>query len=194
MNKKGCLLGALAGAAVLVVIAIIAFAVGSGTYNRLVKLDEAVNSSWAQVETVLQRRYDLIPNLVNTVKGYAKQEESVLTEVTRLRSQWGQAKTLEEKTDTATRMESALGRLMVVIEKYPDLKSNQNFLALQDELSGTENRIAVERRRYNETVQAYNTATRVFPANFIASFTGFKTRDAYFKTDPGAQAAPKVEF
>lgn len=194
MNKKGCLLGVLGLAAVLAVLGVILVAVGFGSYNRIATLDEQVNSSWAQVETVLQRRYDLIPNLVNTVKGYAKQEQNVLTEVTRLRSQWGEAKTVEEKANVASRMEGALGRLMVVIERYPDLKSNQNFLALQDELSGTENRIAVERRRYNEAVQAYNTAIRRFPSNLVANLTGFKRRDAYFKAEEGAQRAPGVEF
>lgn len=194
MNKKGCLLAGLGVVAIGLVFGVIALAIGFGAYNRMATLDEQVNSSWAQVETVLQRRYDLIPNLVNTVKGFAKQEQNILTEVTRLRSQWGEARTVEQKADVATRLEGALGRLMVVVERYPELKSNQNFMALQDELSGTENRIAVERRRYNEAVQAYNTAIRRFPSNVVAGLTGFKRREAYFKSEEGAQKPPTVEF
>jgi LemA protein len=164
-----------------------------GTYNKIVSLDEGVGSSWAQVETVLQRRYDLIPNLVNTVKGFASQEKEVLTEVTRLRSQWTGAGSVDDKAKAASSMEGALGRLMVVIEKYPELKSNQNFLALQDELSGTENRLAVERRRYNEVVQIYNTTIRRFPASVVASFGGFEKKE-YFQSDAAAAKAPEVKF
>ena len=148
---------------VIGVLFIIIILPGCGVYNRAVTLDETVENAWANVETVLQRRYDLIPNLVNTVKGFAKQERELLTEVTRLRSQWTGAKNAGEKLAAASQLESALGRLMVVVERYPDLKSNQNFLALQDELAGTENRISVERRRYNGAVRAYNTAIRRFP-------------------------------
>ena len=194
MGKRSCLIAAAAGVGILLVVLVICAIAGFGVYNRIATLDEQINSAWAQVDTVLQRRYDLIPNLVNTVKGYAKQEQTVLTEVTRLRSQWGEAKTVAEKADTASRLEGALGRLMVVVEKYPELKSNQNFMALQDELAGTENRIAVERRRYNETVQAYNTAIRRFPANVVASVAGFHRRDVYFRSDEGAKQAPKVQF
>ena len=140
---------------VILVLAVLLIGWGVSVNNRLVVFNESINGAWAQVETVLQRRYDLIPNLVNTVKGYAKHESGVLEEVTRLRSQWGEAKTTDSKIAAANQLEGALSRLMVVIEKYPDLKANQNFLALQDELAGTENRIAVERRRYNETVQQY---------------------------------------
>ncbi|MEJ2076507.1 MAG: LemA family protein [Acidobacteriota bacterium] len=164
-----------------------------GTYNRLVALNEQVGSSWAQVETVLQRRFDLIPNLVNTVKGYAKQEQTVFTEVARLRSQWAQAQSVPEKAKVAGDLDGALSRLLVVSERYPELKSNENFLALQDELSGTENRIAVERRRYNEAVRAYNTTIRTFPTNIIASLTGFQPA-TYFEAEQGAQEAPKVQF
>lgn len=194
MQKKSCLVIGLVSMGLLVLVALIAALTLKGTYNRIVVLDEAVNSSWAQVETVLQRRYDLIPNLVNTVKGFAQQESNVLTEVTRLRSQWGEAKTVSDKAQTATALEGALGRLMVVVEKYPDLKSNQNFMALQDELAGTENRVAVERRRYNEAVRSYNTAVRTFPANLVGGLFGFRPRDAYFKTEEGAAKAPRVEF
>ena len=166
----------------------------AGRYNQLVTLSESMDNSWAQVETVLQRRYDLIPNLVNTVKGFAAQEREVLTEVTRLRSQWGAARTTAEKARTAAGLEGALGRLMVVIERYPELKSNQNFLALQDELAGTENRIAVERRRYNESVRAYNTSVRRFPTNIVAALTGFERQSVYFEAAAGAQEAPRVDF
>jgi len=182
------------GLIVLVVVAVVMVIGGISVYNSLVNLDEGVNTSWAQVETVLQRRYDLIPNLVNTVKGYAQHERGLLEEVTRLRSQWGAAKGSEAKAKAATELESALGRLMVVVEKYPDLKANQNFLALQDELAGTENRISVERRRYNDAVREYNVAIRRFPANMLAGTLGFVKRDAYFEADEKAKTAPKVEF
>ncbi len=174
----------------------IVLAVGWGVVvnNQLVTLNERVDASWAQVDTVLQRRYDLIPNLVNTVKGYAKHESGVLEEVTRLRSQWGEAKTVDQKTAAANGLEQALGRLMVVVEKYPDLKASQNFIALQDELAGTENRISVERRRYNEAVRDYNITVSKFPASLVAGFRGFKKRDAYFQSAPAAKDAPKVEF
>ncbi len=164
------------------------------TYNALVRRHETIAEQWAQVETVLQRRYDLIPNLVNTVKGYAAHEAGVLEEVTRLRSQWGAAKTVDEKVATAQQLEGVLGRLMIVLERYPDLKANQNFLALQDELAGTENRIAVERRRYNEAVRNYNVLARGFPSNLIAKLTGFAPSNAYFQAEAEAQHAPKVDF
>ena len=163
-------------------------------YNRLVVLNESVDSSWAQVENVLQRRYDLIPNLVNTVKGYAKHEKELLEEVTRLRSQWGAAKTTDAKIQASGQLEGALGRLMVVMENYPNLKANEGFLKLQDELSGTENRIAVERMRFNEVVRAYNIATRGFPSNIIAGMFNFQKSDAYFKANEAAKEAPKVSF
>ena len=179
---------------VVVIIAVVLVGWGVSANNRFVTLNENINGAWAQVETVLQRRYDLIPNLVNTVKGYAKHESAVLEEVTRLRSQWGEEKTSDDKVAAANQLEGALGRLMVVVEKYPDLKANQNFLALQDELAGTENRIAVERRRYNETVQAYNTAVARFPGSIVAGIRGFQRRDVYFKAANEAAQAPKVEF
>lgn len=182
---------------VLGVVAVLVVGVGgfwAGTYNQLVQRQESVHASWAQVETVLQRRYDLIPNLVNTVKGYAAHERGVLEEVTRLRSQWGAAKTVDEKVQAADQLESALGRLMVVVERYPDLKANQNFLALQDELAGTENRIAVERRRYNEMVRNYNVLVRGFPSSVVARLTGFHPSGAYFEAAPEAAKAPEVEF
>lgn len=179
------------GVIVLVLLVIGGSAVGSR--NGFVSLQEAVDAQWANVETVLQRRFDLVPNLVNTVKGYAKHEEGILTEVTRLRSQWGQAASPEEKVALAGQMQGALGRLLLVAENYPDLKANQNFLALQDELAGTENRISVERRRYNEAVQAYNTAIRRFPGSVWAGLFGFQRRSP-FESAPEAATAPRVEF
>jgi LemA protein len=162
--------------------------------NTLVNLQEAVKAQWGQVESVLQRRYDLIPNLVNTVKGYAEHEKDTLEEVTRLRSQWGEAKTVDEKAQAASALEGVLSRLLVVSENYPQLKADQNFRDLQVELSGTENRVAVERQRYNETVKTYNTAVRQFPASLVASFRGFKTDFAYFEAGKEAETAPKVDF
>jgi LemA protein len=158
-------------------------------YNKVQALDEGVNSAWAQVDTVLQRRYDLIPNLVETVKGYAKQEKDVFTDVTRLRSQWGEAKTPQDKVAASDKMESALARLMVVVEQYPQLKSNENFLALQSQLEGTENRISVERRRYNDTLREYNTYVRQVPGSFFGH-----TREGYFKADEAAKKVPQVKF
>jgi len=193
MRNKGCLLAGLVGLGVLAFLALVMVLFVWGRYNGMVRNDEAVNSAWAQVETVLQRRYDLIPNLVNTVKGFAKQESSVLEEVTRLRSQWAQAGTVSQKAQAASALEGALGRLMVVVERYPDLKSNQNFLALQDELAGTENRISVERRRCNEAVRQYNTLIRSVPNNLLAGMFGFQRRE-FFEAQEGAEAVPKVEF
>jgi LemA protein len=165
-----------------------------GSYNGLVSSSQGIDAQWAQVQNDMQRRYDLIPNLVNTVKGYAKHESSVLEEVTRLRSQWGNAKTPSDQANASDSLGSALGRLMVVVEKYPELKANENFLKLQDELSGTENRIAVERKRYNEAVMDYNVKVQSFPSNLMAGMFGFKVKDAYFKANAAAQEAPKVEF
>ncbi len=167
---------------------------GVAGYNRLVSYNESIPESWAQVENVLQRRYDLIPNLVRTVQGYAKHESGVLTEVTRLRSQWGEAKSPKEKIEAAQGLEGALSRLMVVVERYPDLKANQNFMMLQDELAGTENRIAVERRRYNEVIRSYNVTVRRFPVNLVAKMFGFEKSTSYFEADKAAAQAPKVEF
>lgn len=162
--------------------------------NDIVRKDEATNAAWSQVENVMQRRYDLIPNLVNTVKGFAKQEQTVLTEVTRLRSQWGEAKSPADKAASSGRLESALGRLMVVVEKYPELKSDRNFLELQAQLEGTENRISVERRNFIGAVQAYNSTIRSFPASLVAGWRGFERKDTYFKSDTEAKKAPSVQF
>ena len=178
---------------IILILIVIPLWVLRGNYNRFVGLEEGVDAQWANVETVLQRRFDLIPNLVNTVKGFAEQEKEIFTEVTRLRSQWGEARSADEKVGVANQMQGALGRLMLVAENYPDLKSNQNFLALQDELSGTENRISVERRRYNEAVRTYNTAIRKFPGMIVANLTGFGKRTP-FEAAPEAAAVPTVEF
>jgi len=166
---------------------------GCGTYNKLVDLDEGVKEAWAQVETQLQRRYDLVPNLVETVKGYAAQEKEVFIQVTEARSKVGRADTIPEKIEANNQLTSALGRLLVVVEQYPELKSNQNFIRLQDELAGTENRIAVARRRYNEAVRQYNVATRRFPSNLIANAFGFE-KAAFYEAQDTAEQAPKVEF
>ncbi len=186
---KGCLVAG--GVAVLVLVVIGLFLMG--LWNGMVAKDEACNKAWGNVESVLQRRFDLIPNLVNTVKGYAAHEKGVLEEVTRLRSQWGEAKTPEQKAGVASMLEGALGRLMVVVESYPELKANQNFIALQDELAGTENRINVERQRYNEAVQAYNTTVRSMPTAILARLAGFLPRTA-FEATQGAETAPTVAF
>lgn len=165
-----------------------------GSYNGLVSTKTAMDGAYANVDADLQRRYDLIPNLVETVKGYAKHEKDVLEEVTRLRSQWGEAKSTDEKVTASNNLEGALGRLMVVVEKYPDLKANEGFLRLQDELSGTENRIAVARMRYNQAVQDYNVKVQSFPSNLMASIAGYKPKDVYFKAKEAAQEPPKVQF
>src|ERR1700733_1219141 len=180
------------GVIVLAVLAVFGWAAGS--HNTLITEQEAVNAAWAQVDVALQRRADLIPNLVETVKGFAKQEQAVIKEVTDARAALGGAQTPADKMAANGKLDSALSRLLVVVENYPQLKSNENFLRLQDELAGTENRIAVERRKYNETVQRYNTDIALFPNNLAASMFGFQRNDAYFKTEPGARNAPKVSF
>ena len=188
MSKKWIVIG------VIVVILFVVYSSFTGKYNSLVSSHENVETSWAQVENVLQRRADLIPNLVNTVKGFAAQEKDVLTEVTKARASVGKARGIPQKIEANNALTSALSRLMVVVERYPDLKSNQNFLSLQDELAGTENRVSIERRRYNDAVKNYNVHVRRFPNNLIASFFGYSKQDAYFKADEGAQSAPKVNF
>lgn len=165
-----------------------------GRYNHLVTLNESVATAWAQVENVLQRRNDLIPNLVNTVKGYAAHEQKVFIDVTEARAKVGGATTIPEKVEANNQLTAALGRLLLVVERYPDLKANQNFLALQDELAGTENRIAVERMRYNEAVKAYNVFVRRFPNNFLAMIFGYARENIYFKAEEGAKTAPEVKF
>jgi LemA protein len=162
--------------------------------NELATQNEAIAGAWAQVDVALQRRADLIPNLVSTVKGFATHEQQVIDSVTAARAALGGARTPSEKIAANGQLDSAISRLLVISENYPNLKSNENFLRLQDELAGTENRIAVERRKYNEVVQRYNTQLALFPDNLIASMSGFQRNDAYFKTDPGSRAVPKVAF
>lgn len=166
--------------------------------NRLVSLDEGVSSSWSQVENVYQRRADLIPNLVNTVKGYAKHEADVLEAVTQARASVGQIKVNSpddlKKFDAAQgQLSTALSRLMVISEQYPDLKADKNFLELQSQLEGTENRITIERQRFNQITKEFNTAIRQFPTSIVAGMKGFKER-AYFAAKPGAENAPEVKF
>jgi len=188
-GKKGLLIAVV----VIVVLAGLIYSFFQGNYNRFVTLDEGVKSAWAQVENQFQRRYDLIPNLVETVKGYAKQEKDVLVEVTNARARVGGAATVPDKINANNELTGALSRLLVVVERYPDLKSNQNFLRLQDELAGTENRISVERKRYNDAVQGYNVAIRSFPANLLAGMFGFG-KAAFFEVPAAAKAAPQVKF
>jgi LemA protein len=182
---------------ILVVLIIIALLFGSSFISRRNQMAikrEAVNASWAQVDVVLQRRADLIPNLVETVKGFAQHETEVFTEIAKAREGYMNATTPADKIAANNRLEASLAKVLVLTENYPQLKSNENFLRLQDELAGTENRIAVERRRYNEAVQDYNTYISLFPNSFIASMSGFTRNDAYFKTEEGARQAPKVNF
>jgi LemA protein len=185
------------GLIVLAVLVIVALMLGSSFIsrrNQMVVKREAVNAAWAQVDVVLQRRADLIPNLVETVKGFATQEQVVFGDIAKARSALLGAHSPAEKIAANGQLDSALGRLLVVVENYPQLKSNENFLRLQDELAGTENRIAVERRRYNDTVQDYNTFIALFPNSLVASMGGFARNDAYFKTEEGARQVPKVSF
>jgi LemA protein len=182
---------------ILVVLVVLGLIVGSayvGRRNQMAIKREAVNAAWAQVDVVLQRRADLIPNLVETVKGYAAQEQKVFGDIAAARAALVGAKTPADKIAANGQLDSALSRLLVIVENYPQLKSNENFMRLQDELAGTENRIAVERRRYNEAVQDYNTYISLFPNSLVAGFAGFTRNDAYFKTGEGARQAPKVNF
>jgi len=185
------------GLIIVVILVILALILGSsfvGRRNQMAVKRETVNASWAQVDVVLQRRADLIPNLVGTVKGFAQNEEKVFGDIAAARSALIGARTPADKIAANGALDSALSRLLVITENYPQLRSNENFLRLQDELAGTENRIAVERRRYNETVQDYNTYISLFPNSLVASFAGFTRNDAYFRTDEGARTAPKVDF
>jgi LemA protein len=185
---------------VLIVLAVIVLVVlmagGSllGTRNELVTEREAITGQWAQVDNALERRADLIPNLVETVKGYAKHEETAIDSVTSARAALGGAKTPADKIAANTQLDGALSRLLVVVENYPNLKANENFLRLQDELAGTENRIAVERGKYNATVQKYNTDIALFPKNIAASMFGFQRNDAYFKAEGTKRDVPNVKF
>jgi len=183
--------------AILAILLVIGLLLGSSFVSRRNQMAikrEAVNAAWSQVDVVLQRRADLIPNLVETVKGFAAQEVTVFGDIAKARSALLSASTPADKIAANQRLDSALGRLLVVVENYPQLKSNENFLRLQDELAGTENRIAVERRRYNETIQDYNTYISLFPNSLVAGLSGFARNDAYFKADEGARQVPRVNF
>ena len=181
----------------IVVVLVIALIIGGmyiGTRNALVVKDQAIKASWSQVENVMQRRFDLIPNLVETVKGIAQQEQAVFGAIANARAAMAGAHTPADKIAANGQLDSALSRLLVVVENYPQLKSNENFMRLQDELAGTENRLAVERKRYNDTVQDYNNTLLVFPNSIFAGWAGFKENTAYFKAAEGAKEAPKVKF
>jgi len=194
------------GIGILIVLAIIVIGAimwGTGVYNKIVGLDENVSQAWSQVENQYQRRADLIPNLVNTVKGVAKFEKETYTAVTEARAKVNQInmtsdmlsdpQALQQFQAAQDGLSSALSRLLVTVERYPELKANENFLQLQTQLEGTENRISVERRSFNQVVQTYNTTIRRFPASFIAGFAGFVQKQ-YFKAVVGSEQAPKVEF
>jgi LemA protein len=195
--------GALVAVIVLIVLVIGVVMWGVGVQNQLVRLEQDVNEKWAQVQNVYQRRADLIPNLVETVKGFAAQERTVLTEVTQARANATGVRLTPEALNDPQAMQKfaaaqgqltgALSRLLVTVERYPELKSNQNFLTLQSQLEGTENRITVERQRYNEAVRNYNTRLRTFPASVIAGMMGFRPK-AFFEAAPGSETAPKVKF
>ena len=188
---------------VIVLIVVIGFATLFGVYNGFVTADQAVSEKWAQVQNVYQRRADLIPNLVETVKGFAAQEKSVLEAVTQARASAGSIKATPELLndpaafkkfqDAQNQLSGALSRLLVTVERYPELKSNQNFLALQSQLEGTENRITVERQRFNEAVRDFNTKIKVMPGALVARLMGFKEK-AFFEAAPGSETVPKVKF
>ena len=165
-----------------------------GIYNRLVTLNESVTTEWSQIDNQLQRRNDLIPNLVNTVKGYAKHEKEIFEDVANARAKLAGAGSVNEKLQANQQLEGALSRLLAIAEQYPNLKANENFIRLQDELAGTENRIAVARYRYNEVVRSYNIQIQRFPSNFIARMTGFGKKDVYFKAEDKAREVPNVQF
>jgi LemA protein len=185
------------GLIALVVIGFIALLVG-GKYvsarNNMAVKNESVKSAWAQVDVVLQRRADLIPNLVETVKGFAAQEQTVFHDIAAARSALLGAQTPADKIAANGQLDGAIGRLLAIVENYPQLKSNENFLRLQDELAGTENRIAVERKRYNDTLQDYNTYIGLFPNNIFAGWAGFQRNNAYFTATEASREVPKVQF
>ena len=188
---------------VIVLIVVLGFATLFGVYNGFVAADQSVSEKWAQVQNVYQRRADLIPNLVETVKGFAAQEKTVLEEVTQARASAGSIKATPELLndpaafkkfqDAQNQLGGALSRLLVTVERYPELKSNQNFLALQSQLEGTENRITVERQRFNEAVRDYNTKIKLMPWAVVARLAGFKEK-AFFESAPGSETVPKVKF
>jgi LemA protein len=182
---------------VLVILALIGFWIGSAYVsrrNQMVVKNEAIDSQWHQVEVVLQRRADLIPNLVATVKGYAAQEQTVFGDVDKAREALLGAQTPAAAIAANGQLDGALGHLLAIVENYPQLKSNENFLQLQDELAGTENRISVERKRYDDDIQDYNTYIGLFPNNIIARIAGYQRNNAYFDASPAAQSVPQVSF
>jgi len=179
---------------VVVIIALIIFGSYVSSKNQMVQKQVAVQTQWSNVQTQLQRRADLIPNLVATVKGYATHEETIFTNIANARAGLLNARTPKDAIQANGQLDSALGRLLAISENYPNLKANQNFLALQDQLEGTENRIAVERRRYNLALQDYNTYIRQFPNSIWAGMAGFQPNNAYFEANPGSQNAPTVKF
>jgi LemA protein len=191
--SKGLMIG-LGVVGVILLIVLIFASQYVGVHNSLVAKNEAVKSAWSQVDIVLQRRADLIPNLVETVKGYAKQEQTVFGDIAKARAALVGAGSPQDKIAANNQLDGALSRLLVIVENYPQLKSNENFMRLQDELAGTENRISVERKRYNDTLQDYNTYIQTFPNSLFAGWGGFKPNDAYFKADEGSRATPKVNF
>jgi LemA protein len=186
----GCVLAAVG---VIVLAAIIIAVTLVGMYNGLVTKSQAVDAQWSQVETQYQRRYDLIPNLVNSVKGNMKQEQTVFLAIADARTKYGAAQTVNDKAVAAGEVETALGRLLAVMENYPDLKSSQNVTQLMDELAGTENRISVERRRFNDLTREYNVQIKTFPTNMLAGMFGFSEKQ-YFQSVTGSDTPPKVEF
>lgn len=182
---------------ILVIVVLAILWIGSsfvGQRNTMVTKREAVSAAWSQVDIVLQRRADLIPNLVETVKGFASQEQTVFRDIANARAALMSPGTPQQKIAANGQLDGALSRLLVIVENYPQLRSNENFLRLQDELAGTENRIAIERRRYNEALQDYNTYIQLFPNSIVASMSGFTRNDAYFQAQGSAREAPRVQF
>lgn len=202
--KRGCLIGIIVAVVILVIIAFSAYSFFKNTYNNFVNLEENVNQKWAQVENVYQRRADLIPNLVEVVKGYASHERETLQAVTEARAKVGgqinigpevlnNPQAFSQFQQAQGALTSALQRLMVVVERYPDLKADKRFADLQTQLEGTENRISVERGRFNEAVRDYNKAVRTFPQKFVAGMFDFEQKE-YFQADTGAEKVPEVKF
>ena len=183
--------GFLIGLGILIVVSIVAFV---GIYNGIVAKHETITEKWAQIENQLQRRNDLIPNLVNTVKGYAAHEKSIFEDVANARSKWAKAGSVDEKVKAAGAVDAALARLLMVVENYPNLKADATFLRLMYELAGTENRISVERMRYNEAVKDFNITVRSFPGNVIGGMFGYRPATEYFKAEEKAKTVPEVKF
>lgn len=192
MKRTGLVVLVVVG--ILVIVGLLIFGSYVSARNQMVAKNEQIKQTWSQVEIVMQRRADLIPNLVSTVQGYAKQEQTVFGDIANARARLLGAQDPKSKIAANGQLDGALGRLLAISENYPQLRSNQNFLQLQDELAGTENRIAVERRRYNQALQDYNTFIGLFPNNIWAGMAGYKRNDAYFAASPAAQQVPKVDF